>query len=165
MENVNLESELQSGLQWLIEKITLEDQGDVVFLNPTISKEDIQKAQEMDNMDPIIKDRPETNFEIGFRMHKEGYGIWHVPSDANIEEWVKGYSAAKELANSEILITAALILSRKDLIITSINKEFSSIDAKDFKTPVHLFLKHDIVLFIDDVNGQTMFLKNRFGNI
>lgn len=49
----------------------------------------------------------ETNFEIGFRMQKEGYGISdsfgsaiatgkinHL-TDANIEEWVRGYNAAK----------------------------------------------------------------------
>jgi hypothetical protein len=51
----------------------------------------------------------ETNFEIGFRMQKEGYGISDsfgsaiatgdstTPTDSDIEEWVKGYNASKEL--------------------------------------------------------------------
>ena len=49
----------------------------------------------------------ETNFEIGFRMQKEGYGISDsfgsalatgdstTPTDADIEEWIRGYNAAK----------------------------------------------------------------------
>lgn len=53
----------------------------------------------------------ETNFEIGFRMQKEGYGISdsfgsalatgkdNIPTDADIEEWTKGYNAAKTLTN------------------------------------------------------------------
>ena len=53
----------------------------------------------------------ETNFEIGFRMQKEGYGISdsfgsalatgedNIPTDADIEEWVRGYNAAKTLTN------------------------------------------------------------------
>jgi hypothetical protein len=53
----------------------------------------------------------ETNFEIGFRMQKEGYGISDsfgsalatgdstTPTDSDIEEWIKGYNAAKTLAN------------------------------------------------------------------
>lgn len=54
----------------------------------------------------------ETNFEIGFRMQKEGYGISDsfgsalatgdstTPTDSDIEEWVKGYNASKELTNN-----------------------------------------------------------------
>jgi hypothetical protein len=53
----------------------------------------------------------ETNFEIGFKMQKEGYGISdsfgsalatgkdNIPTDADIEEWTKGYNAAKTLTN------------------------------------------------------------------
>jgi hypothetical protein len=49
----------------------------------------------------------ETNFEIGFRMQKEGYGISdsfgsaiatgkdNIPTDVDIEEWMRGYNAAK----------------------------------------------------------------------
>ena len=55
----------------------------------------------------------ETNFEIGFRMQKEGYGISdsfgsaiatgedNIPTDTDIEEWVEGYNASKELVNKK----------------------------------------------------------------
>ena len=57
-----------------------------------------------------------------------------------------------------------LILGRKDLVDNSIEKEFSFIEPRDLKTSMHLFATHDIVLFIDN-DGQTKFLKNRFGNL
>jgi hypothetical protein len=57
-----------------------------------------------------------------------------------------------------------LILGRKDLVDNPIEKEFSFIELRDLKTSMHLFATHDIVLFIDS-DGQTKFLKNRFGNI
>jgi hypothetical protein len=55
----------------------------------------------------------ETNFEIGFRMQKEGYGISDsfgsalatgdstTPTDADIEEWIRGYNAAKEMEKKQ----------------------------------------------------------------
>ena len=57
-----------------------------------------------------------------------------------------------------------LILGRKDLVDNSIEKEFSFIEPRDLKTSMNLFATHDIVLFIDN-DGQTKFLKNRFGNL
>jgi hypothetical protein len=117
-----------------------------------------------------------TNFEIGFRMQKEGYGISDsfgsalatgedgIPTDADIEEWVRGYNAAKELTNSEILTVPTLILGRKNLVDSLIDKEFSFIEPTDLKISMHLFQTHNIVLFIDK-DGQTKLLKNRFGNI
>ena len=59
------------------------------------------------NMENQITTLTETNFEIGFRMQKEGYGISdsfgsaiatgkdNIPTDADIEEWMRGYNAAK----------------------------------------------------------------------
>ena len=43
MKNLNLKTAVQS----LIEKINLKDLGDVIFLHPTISKEDIKEAEEI----------------------------------------------------------------------------------------------------------------------
>jgi len=132
MKNQNL----QTATQWLIEKITLKEEGDVIFLYPTISKEDIKQAEQMDK-DNIVNSwdlsrrdidypangeqyynqnfvtKEETNYEIGYRMKMEGYGVSdsmgsvaclgyymsanpnNEPTNEEIEEWMRGYNAAK----------------------------------------------------------------------
>jgi hypothetical protein len=131
MKNQNL----QTATQWLIEKITLKKEGDVIYLYPTISKEDIKQAEQMDK-DNIVNSwdlsrrdidypangeqyynqnfvKKETNYEIGYRMKMEGYGVSdsmgsvaclgyymsanpnNEPTNEEIEEWMRGYNAAK----------------------------------------------------------------------
>jgi hypothetical protein len=131
MKNQNL----QTATQWLIEKITLKKEGDVIYLYPTISKEDIKQAEQMDKENIVNAwdlsrrdiDYPangeqyynqnfvkkETNYEIGYRMKMEGYGVSdsmgsvaclgyymsanpnNEPTNEEIEEWMRGYNAAK----------------------------------------------------------------------
>jgi len=126
MKNLNLKTAVQS----LIEKINLKDLGDVIFLHPTISKEDIKEAEEIVKNEIIMAwdlsrrdidypmngeqyynqrfgNKEESNYEIGRRMKREGYGISdsynsvitknpnNEPTNEEIEEWVRGYNDEK----------------------------------------------------------------------
>lgn len=56
------------------------------------------------------------------------------------------------------------ILEREHMVDSQNTKDLSSIELKDFKVSNSVFIKYDVVLFVDD-DGETKLLKNRFGNI
>ncbi|MDD4000215.1 MAG: hypothetical protein PHX62_04905 [Bacilli bacterium] len=57
-----------------------------------------------------------------------------------------------------------LILERDDLNINGYRKPINKINVKDISISIEPILKSSLVLFIDN-NGDTIILKNRWGNI
>jgi len=109
----------------------------------------------------------ETNFEIGFRMQKEGYGISDsfdsalATTEADIEEWVKGYNASKEL------------ITMKQTPIQLLCMKLSS--KLGMPNAIHFYVDHQVEIIealemekekfiLAHINGQSEYDENAYDN-